>query len=162
MAECLLIIDVQVGFINKFTAHIPKLVEELQNNYKYVYATRFYNKKDSLYRKLIKWNRFDKGSKDFQLAFTPSENAVIIDKSIYSCVNPAFLQEINGKDINEIDICGIDTDICVTKNAVDLFENGIVPFVLAKYCASHAGEVAHTNALRTLNRFIGRAQVILE
>lgn len=160
MKECLLIVDVQVGFINEATLHIPKLVEKLQKNYKYVYVTRFYNKEDSFYRKLIKWDRFDKGSDDFKLAFNPIENAKIIDKSIYTCINTSFLEEINRKGITEIAICGIDTDICVTKCAVDLFENGIIPVVLANYCASHAGEDAHKFALKTLARFIGKDQVI--
>ena len=161
MGKCLLIVDVQVGFINEATAHIPKLVETLQNEYEYVYATRFYNKEGSFYRKLINWDRFSKDSTDFPLAFTPSNNVILIDKSIYSCVNGNFLKDLKGKGIDNIDICGIDTDICVTKCAVDLFENGIIPFVLAKYCASHAGEEAHRYALKTLGRFIGRGQVIL-
>jgi len=160
MSKCLLITDVQVGFINADTAHIPKLVEALQSEYNIVYATRFYNKEGSFYRKLIKWECFSKDSADFPLAFVPSRNVTLIDKSIYSCVNDDFLQELNKKGIDEVDICGIDTDICVTKCAVDLFENGVIPFVLAKYCASHAGEEAHRYALKTLGRFIGRGQVI--
>ena len=160
MSECLLIVDVQVGFINDATKHIPMLVEELQKKYRYVYVTRFYNKENSFYRKLIKWNRFDKGSDDFKLAFKPATDAVIIDKSIYSCVSPSFLQDLNGNKIDDVDVCGIDTDICVTKCAVDLFEAGIVPRVLSSYCGSHAGQEAHIQALGTLKRFIGRDQVI--
>jgi len=160
MSKCLLIVDVQVGFINADTAHIPKLVETLQSDYENVYATRFYNKEGSFYRKLIKWERFSKDSADFPLAFTPSYNVTLIDKSIYSCVNDDFIKELEKKGIGAVDICGIDTDICVTKCAVDLFEKGVIPFVLAKYCASHAGEDAHRFALKTLGRFIGRGQVV--
>jgi nicotinamidase-related amidase len=160
MSKCLLIVDVQVGFINEETAQIPQLVEALQSEYECVYATRFYNTEDSFYRKLIKWDRFGKDSADFPLAFAPSRNVTLIDKNIYSCVNDEFLNELNKKRIDVVDVCGIDTDICVTKCAVDLFENGIIPFVLAKYCASHAGEDAHRYALKTLGRFIGRGQVI--
>jgi len=160
MSECLLIVDVQVGFIDEATKHIPKLVTELQKKYRYVYVTRFYNKEDSFYRKLVKWNRFDKGSDDFQLAFKPLANAVIIDKSIYSCVNSNFLQELNNNKIDSVDVCGIDTDICVTKCAVDLFEAGIVPRVLGLYCGIYSGEPdAHTHALGTLKRFIGKEQI---
>lgn len=160
MKKSILIVDVQCGFINNSTKHIPGLVEKLQNEYDYIYVTRFFNKKDSFYRKLIKWNRFDKDSDDFQLAFKPSTKAIIIDKSIYSCVNSSFLQELNKNQINEIDICGIDTDICVTKCAVDLFEAGVIPRVLSGYCASHAGLEFHNFGLKTLGRYIGEDQVI--
>jgi len=161
MSKCLLIVDVQAGFINEYTAHIPKLVEKLQHKYKHVYAVRFYNKKDSLYRKLIKWDRFDIDSADFQLAFSPAEHVKIIDKDVYSCITDEFIQSLKQKNINEVDICGVDTDICVTKCAVDLFENDIIPFVLANYCGSYAGVDAHTTALKTLERFIGSDQIIL-
>ncbi len=160
MNACLLTIDVQCGFINDSTEHIPKRVEALQNEYQYIYVTRFFNKKDSLYRKLIKWDRFDRHSDDFHLAFRPLARATIFDKSIYSCVNKSFLEALNENHIGEVDICGIDTDICVTKCAVDLFEAGITPRVLGPYCASHAGVDAHRFALMTLERFIGSEQVI--
>ena len=160
MEKCLLIVDVQAGFINEATQHIPKLVEALQYEYDHVYATRFYNEEGSFYRKLINWNRFGKDSTDFQLAFSPSNSATIIDKNIYSCVSKEFTQALMQRGIERVDVCGLDTDICVTKCAVDLFERGITPFVLAKYCASHAGEEAHKCGLKTLSRFIGKEQVV--
>ncbi len=160
MSKCLLIVDVQLGFINASTDHIPALVEALQKKYNYIFVTRFYNKENSLYRKLIKWNRFDKGSDDFKLAFKPASNAVIIDKNIYSCVDASFIKNLNENKIGIVDLCGIDTDICVTKCAVDLFESGITPRVLGNYCGSHAGHESHTHALGVLKRFIGRSQVI--
>lgn len=160
MAKCLLIVDVQKGFINESTAHIPKLVEQIQCKYDFLYATRFFNKKNSFYRSLIKWTRFDINSEDFVLAFSPLPHVKIIDKSIYTCVNETFLQQLTDNDIYEVHICGIDTNICVTKCAVDLFEAGVVPKVLANFSASHAGNDAHLNALKTLGRFIGIDQVV--
>jgi len=59
-----------------------------------------------------------------------------------------------------VHIGGLETDICVMKNAVDLFEAGIVPVVLSKYCASCSGEPAHLNALQTMRRYIGAGQVL--
>ncbi len=160
MNKCLLIVDVQRGFINDSTQHIPRKVEQIQKKYENVFVTRFYNEKDSFFRKLIEWNRFDIDSEDFELAFTPCSKAIIINKSTYTCVNSGFIQKLNNLKINTIDIVGIDTDICVTKCAIDLFEIGIIPRVLSDYCASHAGQVAHDFALKTLARYIGSKQVI--
>ena len=109
---------------------------------------------------MIKWNRFSLGSDDFELAFEPTSSVRIIDKPIYTCVNPKFLAMLEDLGISDIHIAGIDTDICVTKCAVDMFERGLTPSVLAKYCASHAGPELHSAALRIIARFIGKGQII--
>ena len=43
--------------------------------------------------------------------------------------------------------------------AVDLFQNGFRPVVLADACASHAGPDYHEAGLRLLERLIGRRQI---
>ena len=159
-SDLLLIIDVQNGFITEKTKHIPKLVEQLQYQYKYVIATRFINIENSLYRKLIKWDKLSENSNDIELAFNIRNDAVIIDKNIYTCVNNYFLERLKSNHINEVDICGIDTDVCVTKCAVDLFEHGIIPYVLKNYCATHATEDLNEVAFKILARYIGKGQII--
>lgn len=156
---CLLIVDVQNGFINQSTKHVPSLVEAEQLLYDYVVATRFFNPEKSFYRTLIKWERFSPGSEDIPLAFSARKDALIIDKPRYTCVSDDFIGWLSERNISVVHVCGIDTDICVTKCAVDLFEHGIEPVVLSGLCASHAGEDAHQNALNTLKRYIGKSQV---
>ena len=121
----LLIVDVQVGFINDATRHILPKVEALQKRYKHVYATRFINIEGSPYRNLLDWHRFYTDSDDVPLAFEPVGGVVVLDKYVYTCVTPAFLADLRDKGIEEVAICGIDTDACVSACAVDLFENGI-------------------------------------
>jgi len=157
--SCLLIVDVQVGFINKHTEHIPKLVEVEQYKYDHVAVTRFFNPENSPFRSLIKWDRFGVGSNDVALAFPPKDKVLIIDKPIYSCVTASFIEWLRNRSISIVYVCGVDTDICVTKCAVDLFENGFEPVVLSGMCASHAGLEAHNSALITLRRYIGTSQV---
>ncbi len=157
--NCLLIVDVQNGFINDLTKHIPPLVEEAQLKYDYVVATRFFNPDNSFFRTLIKWNRFAIESNDFPLAFNAREDALIIDKPIYTCISENFIKWLKDRNVSLVYVCGIDTDICVTKCAVDLFEHGVEPVVLSSLCASHAGNDAHNNALSTLKRYIGKSQV---
>jgi len=157
--NCLIIVDVQNGFINDFTKHIPPLVERSQYEYDFVIATRFFNPEQSFFRTLIKWNQFSPGSEEINLAFKTREDALIIDKPIYTCVSLELINWLKNRNISIVYICGIDTDICVTKCAVDLFENSIEPVVLSNMCASHAGEGAHRNSLSTLKRYIGKSQV---
>lgn len=155
----LLIVDVQRGFINDATVHIPARVEALQANYPLVIATRFINLPESNYRRLIHWERFGPGSTDTEFAFLPRADALILDKPRYTCVDAEFLDMLDAHAIDEIHVCGINTDICVTKCAVDLFEVDRTPVVLGDYCASHAGTEFHAAALRILARFIGRDQI---
>ena len=155
----LLIVDVQRGFINDSTRHVIPLVEELQARYAHIFATRFINGTGSPYRNLIDWHRFGEGSRDTELAFTPSPKAEIIDKTIYTCITPNFLDTLRQRRVTRVHICGIDTDVCVMKCAVDLFENGIRPVVLSKASASCAGDDYHLNALLILHRQIGSGQI---
>ena len=156
----LLIVDVQVGFINDATRHILPKVEALQKRYKHVYATRFINADGSPYRRLLGWHRFYTDSDDVPLAFEPVGGVVVLDKQVYTCVTPAFLADLRDKGIEEVAICGIDTDACVSACAVDLFENGIRPVLLSDACASHAGAEYHEAALRILARLIGKNQIV--
>ncbi len=158
--ECLLIVDVQRGFINSWTAHVPTAVEALQRDYQRVIVTRFYNPPGSFYRRLIGWQRFGKESADFALAFAPPAGAPVLDKPTYTCVTPAFLEDLAGWRVGRVDICGIATDNCVLKCAVDLFEAGVEPVVLAAACGSHGGPECHKAGLLLLGRFIGTRQVV--
>lgn len=158
-ADLLLIVDVQKGFINSATQHIPEKVEKLQMKYEHVVATKFINKENSFYRKLIEWNKFSENSVDVDLAFSLKENSLCIEKAIYSCISDEFMLFLNTNQIKSVDIVGIDTDICVTKCAVDLFEIGVVPYVIEDHCASHAGIETHQWAIKTLKRYIGRKQI---
>jgi len=161
MAEsCLLIIDVQQGFINEWTREIPARVARLQAGFDHVVATRFYNAEGSFYRTLIGWHRLDRGSPEFALAFTPRQDALILDKAIYSCVSERLLSHLTEHRIARVHLSGIATDNCVLKSAVDLFEAGIEPIVLAEACASHGGPEIHDCALKLLRRFIGKQQVV--
>lgn len=160
MSKALLIVDVQNGFVNEKTKHIPRLVEKLQYNYDLVIATRFINLPDSPFRRLIKWNRLSPGTNEIDLAFKPKEGIVVVDKYIYSCIDETFLRLLEDKGIDVVDICGIDTDICVTKCAVDLFERNITPYVLKDYCATHADADVQESALIILARYIGKTQII--
>lgn len=160
MKKALLIVDVQKGFVNSKTKHIPPLVEKLQNNYSLVIATRFINLPDSPYRRLIKWSRLAPETDEIELAFKPKKDVVVIDKYIYSCINDSFMSLLKEHDIDAVDICGLDTDICVMKCAVDLFERNMTPFVLKDYCATIADSSVQESVWVILARYIGKSQII--
>ena len=155
----LLIVDVQAGFLSPETRHVIAGIERLIPRYAHVIATRFFNPPGSNLRRLVHWERFDRQGTDFPLAIELPDYAIIVDKPVYTCVTSAFLDLLRHCDVSEVHICGIDTDICVTKCAVDLFENGFRPVVLGFACASNGGRECHEAALKILVRYIGREQV---
>ncbi|WP_436395390.1 cysteine hydrolase family protein [Acidithiobacillus ferriphilus] len=158
----LLIVDVQKGFINKYTDSIPSRIASIIPKYRNIVATRFYNTDGSQYERLIGWSRLKKNTIEFDLAIDLPTDAIIIDKrNKYTCVNDKLKKIIREKSIKSVHLCGIDTSICVTKCATDLFENDIKPVVLADYCASTAGKEDHECALRILKRLIGKDQVVV-
>ena len=157
--RALLIVDVQAGFINDSTKHIPEIVERLQGEYEHVYATRFINAEGSSHRKWINWHRFGEGSSEVDLAFDADGHVAVVDKNVYTCITAEFLEDLRGRGVTEVHLCGIDTDACVLKCAVDLFEAGVRPVVIAGACASHAGAEFHEYGLKILRRLIGRPQI---
>ncbi|MGE0651600.1 MAG: cysteine hydrolase family protein [Alphaproteobacteria bacterium] len=155
----LIIIDVQRGFINPATAHVPARVEALQGRYGTIVATRFVNPEGSAHRRLIGWARFAPGSDDTALAFTARADARIVEKHVYSCLTDEVRSLINAAGAGEVHLCGIATDNCVLASAIALFEAGYTPVVLGDACASHAGSDCHDWGLRILRRLIGAKQV---
>jgi nicotinamidase-related amidase len=155
----LLIVDVQAGFINEGTRHVVDAISNLQASYQTRIATRFVNYEGSPFREIMGWHRFYPGSPEVELGFSPAPGTIVLDKGVYTCVNESFLGLLRDRGIDEVHLCGIDTDICVTKCAVDLFEKSIRPVVLADYCASHGGREFHEAALKILRRYIGSRNI---
>lgn len=159
-ATALLIIDVQKGFINQHTAHIPEKIEDLQKRYPLVFATKFFNLALSPFRTLLHWNRFDKGSEETALAFPAAKNVIILEKTSYGSSMTGYFDILSRNGIKTVHIVGLDTNMCVFQSAVELFESGQYrPVVLAPFCASHSGAAYHDNALKLIEKAIGQEQI---
>ena len=83
-----------------------------------------------------------------------------MDKTIYSLFSPEGAKLVREHGWTDLLVCGIATDGCVLKTAVDAFEAGYTPWVLRDACASHAGSAVHEAGLLLASRFIGRDQVL--
>ncbi len=62
MSDPLLIIDVQKGFINSFTHHIPQRIVHLieRGEYGPILFTRFINDTDGPYQRFLDWHSCDR------------------------------------------------------------------------------------------------------
>ena len=78
----------------------------------------------------------------------------------YTALNEELKNYLKIKNIDEIYICGIDTECCILKTAFDLFEDGYNIYVLKDYSACTLGKERHENAIEILERNIGKEYII--
>lgn len=162
-ADALLVVDVQQGFINDFTRHIPARIARLigREAFAPVLFTRFINRPGSPYREFLSWNGC---ATERETAIAPELAPHVRPEVIFSKPGYAGIPETLGTFLRErgferLTICGIDTDMCVLKVAMDVFDLGIRPIVLTDCCASTAGLQAHLAGLAVLARNIGAEQL---
>jgi nicotinamidase-related amidase len=163
VAQPLLVVDVQKGFVNKFTEHVPGRVCRLieQGGWEPLLFTRFVNTPGSPYQRLLDWHD----------CAGPPETELADDVVSYARRGRVFVKEgltgltaemrdyLTESKLERITVVGIDTDMCVMKIALDLFDLGIQPLVLADCCGSTLGAYAHLAGLAILSRNIGPEQI---
>jgi nicotinamidase-related amidase len=165
MPEPLLVVDVQRGFINDFTAHLPGRIRRLieLGEYGPVLFTLFVNTEGSPYRTLLDWHA----------CAAPPETELVDELAPLAAADRVFAKHglaglpraladrLRREGWSRLGIVGIDTDMCVLKMAMDVFDMGIEPVVLVDCCASTAGLQAHLAGLAILSRNIGPHQLRL-
>ena len=118
----LLIIDCQKAFINNYTKeYVNKIKKQLNTkDYSNVVFTIFKNNNKSAFYNLL---GYKKCINDDDCKLMIDGNFTIIEKYTYSSVNIDLIEYISKNSIDEIYLCGFDTDGCILKTAFDLFEN---------------------------------------
>ncbi|MEH2067355.1 MAG: isochorismatase family cysteine hydrolase [Nostoc sp.] len=164
MNFCLFIIDIQNGFIAENTSYIVQRIKYLleQNFFKYVVFTKFINTLNSPYVKYLNWHQLlDETEQELVEGIKPFVK-VIFDKTVYTACNEETLIFLKQRNIQTVFICGVDTEGCVLKTAIDFFENNIIPYVLTYYSASNGGDIYHQAAILVLSQLIGISNIITE
>jgi nicotinamidase-related amidase len=163
VAAPLVIVDVQRGFMNEFTHHIPERVERLvaRGQYDPLLFTRFVNVPDSPYHRFLDWHEAV-GPPDTELVPEIVRfvgRGRVFEKRGYTGLPEELGQHLCEVAAEEVTIVGIDTDMCVLKIAMDVFDLGIRPIVLTDCCASTLGAASHLAGLAVLSRNIGPQQL---
>jgi nicotinamidase-related amidase len=165
MPAPLLVVDVQRGFINEFTRHIPGRIKRLldMGEYAPVLFTLFVNVADSPYQRLLDWHACaDPPETDLVEELTGlADDGNVYQKHGLTGLPDALAERMRNEQFSEVNVVGIDTDMCVLKIAMDVFDLGIEPIVLVDCCASTAGLQAHLAGLAILSRNIGPHQLRL-
>lgn len=160
MNKLLLVIDLQNDFINENSKYVVDRIKELiqSKEYKNIIFTKFINNYKSKWYKELNY----KGclTKEGQNIPIDTQDYKVIEKEIYSSLNEGLKKYIDDNHIEEIYLCGIDTECCVLKTALDLFESNYNVYVLKDYCACTHGMQKHDSALETMARCIGKNRII--
>jgi nicotinamidase-related amidase len=159
MGQPLLVVDVQIGFLNDFTSHLPSRIARLidQGGFDPVYFTRFVNVEGSPFRRILGWDECAVPP-DTELAEEIRHLATderVYSKAGYAGLPDALAERLMADGVNRVAVVGIDTDMCVLKVAMDLFDLNIEPLIQVDCCASTAGLQAHMAGLSVLARNIG-------
>jgi|GEM_PF-169057 len=164
----LLLIDPQEEFVERSdeTRIVGQKICELldQPVFPSTAVTRFRNREGSPHHEILGWHKMTNPEECELwgpiLERVNGSDIRIIDKNGYSSATPEVLRSL--KPGQTVFLAGLDTDCCILATAIDLFEKGIRPVVLADFCGSSGGVEAHSAGLQALNRMIGRHNVVCE
>jgi nicotinamidase-related amidase len=163
MSRVLLVVDVQNGFANPFTAHVPDRIRRLiaRGEHDPVLFTRFVNAPDGPYRRFLGWHACaEPPETDLAPELAPlAAPDRVFTKLGYTGIPDELAARLRDLQPEKVAVVGIDTDMCVLKVAMDVFDLGIRPTVLVDCCASTAGLQAHLAGLAVLARNIGATQL---
>ncbi len=163
--SALLVVDVQNGFVNEHTRHvieaINRLIGAFSGRREPLAFTRFVNMPGSGYERWIGWTRFMGGPENDLYDGIDARAGPVFVKHGYTAFTPELENYLREQQVERLVLCGIATDGCVLKSAVDAFERGIEPVVVTDACASHGGCEIHEAGLLLLGRFIGVGQLRL-
>lgn len=160
MKKMLVVVDLQRSFINENTEFIIDKIKKLVNSNEFdkVIFTKFVNNEDSIYVSKLNY----KGCLTYeeQEIMIDTKDNIVLNKNVYTVYSDRFKEIVRDFKINEIYLCGIDTECCVLKSAFDLFEMGYDVKVLKDYCACTNEIKRHMNALEILRRNIGYNNIV--
>ena len=163
MTRALLVVDVQLGFVNRYTYHIPQRIRRLieRGEHDPVLFTRFVNTPGGPYQRFLDWHECaEPPETDIAPELAPwAAPDRVYTKPGHTGISDELAARLRDLEPDEVTVVGIDTDMCVLKVAMDVFDLGIKPVILVDCCASTAGLQAHLAGLAVLARNVGADQL---
>jgi len=159
--ELLLIIDMQEGFRYAEAESILPTIVNLQQTFKgEIIVSKFIDEKNSRFESQLQWTKFQDADNQQIFKELQHKNAIEIEHHNYTVLTPTLIKFIDQNKINKVYLCGIYTDVCILKTAMDLFDNDIEAYVIEDACASLHGSENHRSAKDSLRHILGEDHVI--
>ena len=164
--DILLLVDLQEGFCNKETETAFWKTQELLVNLRFprVVASKFVNVMGGNFERLLGFHGMFSDEEQKSPSWLLPYISFACLKTGYSAVDDNFVSQLKrfnrGKLPSRVCVAGVDTEACVLKTAIDLFELGIRPIVFKDCCASSQGKLSHDAGLLVLRNTIGEQNVV--
>lgn len=158
--RALLVVDLQKGILagDEMQA-LPRRVRDYiaahGGRYRGVFFSVFRNEPESLFSTRQDYQGC-MGSPDIDVAdelldFTHETNT-FYRAGFSAFADPTLLEALRRQRISELDVVGVDTDVCVLATVLDAFQHRIMPTVIPELCASSSGLEAHKGAIEFIAR----------
>ncbi len=146
--------------MNKDTKNIPKKIadytKEKGNEFDYMFFLKFVNNKDTIFFKQGWEDMMDSPETDFcpEIEEVVGEHKVFI-KDTRSCLrNEKFLKFLKDNNVEELYLCGLNTNECILSNAYDGIDCGFNVFVIKDLVQTFFGQENHKTALKILENIV--------
>lgn len=153
MRKVLLVVDLQPEFKDDDGVYnkILKFVRDNEKDSEYasIVGIVCYNKDGSSFVKYTGWRKLITSRKGIEYNPDLEMHKIGYGLTSYDNLSKNF----------HYDIVGFNTDACVLKVALDLFDRGYDFSVLSKYCYCRRGKERHENGLQMLRYLVGDAVI---
>lgn len=139
---CLVLIDLQQGFINYNKEIIPN-IKDLLNKYEFdhIVATKYINMPNGPFYRLLNYKEMTEKDENIKLnPFVKSISEKVFYKNLYSCFTDEFITYIKENNIEKLYFSGMDSEACVLASVLDCFEHNIDLEIFVNCCKSNNGK----------------------
>ncbi len=161
MPDVLIVVDMQEGFrFSNVEQIIPKIKLLLSKPKMYVVFTKFVDQKGSMFDKTLGYTKFQKKKNQSVLGelLTYSQNKIITHHGL-GIVTQELHEEIKRNRAKTVYLCGVYTDVSISKAAMDFFDKGIKVKIVADAVTSQ-NSIHNIYFLKSLGRVIGRKNIV--
>jgi nicotinamidase-related amidase len=153
MANILMLIDIQKGFVKDQSKHILPVIDEIlsHNNFDLIIQTKYVNPKGSTLEKNLGWT-YLRNSEEEAFVYN-AKGAKVFTRSKYSAVEDKMLKLFKSND--RIFLCGLETDACVLATAYTLFDAGFKIHIIEDATATNA-KFGEGPAIEIIKRNFGK------
>ncbi len=158
-----IVIDPQMGWLNKYTEPAMHRLQLFLSNYvilKKTIITTFSNTQKSNFRKLMgEWKGFTEKD-DIRIIPGFEFSGVPVYKRRTYGLPGRLWKELKKADVNNLLITGVETDASIIKTAMDSFDRGISAWISEDLVASTYGERGQQAGISVARKVLGRDHVL--
>lgn len=164
-SNCLVLIDIQNGFITDETKHIPidvkNFIEKNKMRFSDIVATAYINHENSGCYKLGNWKDCMAGTEESEVVdiLKPYITRTFM-KDTYTCFTPEFTDYIKTHKYDKVYFCGIDTGCCVLASVFSCYDMVQDCAVISDLCGSVNGQTSWNSAIQLLKENITEERLI--